>query len=78
MRVALLSDIHGNLVALEGVLADIARAGTFDAMVVAGDLASGGPWPAEVVDRVRALGCAVVQGNTDAFLAADAAAAVEL
>jgi predicted phosphodiesterase len=67
MRVALLSDIHGNLVALEAVLDDIARQGAFDAMVVAGDLVWSGPWPAEVVDRVRSLTDAVIQGNTDAF-----------
>lgn len=67
MRLALLSDIHGNLIALEAVLADLARHGPFDEVVVAGDLVWAGPWPAEVVDRVRSLNCAVVQGNTDAF-----------
>jgi hypothetical protein len=67
MRVALLSDIHGNLIALEAVLADLARRGPFDHVVVAGDLVWAGPWPAEVVDRVQSLKCAVVQGNTDAF-----------
>jgi predicted phosphodiesterase len=67
MRVALLSDIHGNLVALEAVLDDMARQGTFDEMVVAGDLVWSGPWPGEVVDRVRSLTDTVIQGNTDAF-----------
>jgi predicted phosphodiesterase len=67
MRIALLSDIHGNLIALEAVLAELARCGPFDELVVAGDLVWAGPWPAEVVDRVRSLNCAVVQGNTDAF-----------
>jgi predicted phosphodiesterase len=67
MRVALLSDIHGNLIALEAVLADLARRGSYDEVVVAGDLVWAGPWPAEVVDRVRSLNCAVIQGNTDAF-----------
>jgi len=67
MRVALLSDIHGNLVALDAVLADIARQGFFDEVVVAGDLVWAGPWPAEVVDRVRGLHATVIQGNTDAF-----------
>jgi predicted phosphodiesterase len=67
-RVALLSDIHGNLVALEAVLADMARRGPFDRIIVAGDLAWSGPWPAEVVDRVRGeSGAVVIQGNTDAF-----------
>ena len=68
-RVALLSDIHGNLVALEAVLADIALRGPFDQIIVAGDLVWSGPWPAEVVDRIRALGGPVIQGNTDAFFA---------
>jgi predicted phosphodiesterase len=67
MRVALLSDIHGNLIALDAVLADLARRGPFDAVVVAGDLVWAGPWPAEVVDRVRSMATAVIQGNTDAF-----------
>jgi predicted phosphodiesterase len=67
MRVALLSDIHGNLIGLEAVLADLARRGPFDHLVVAGDLVWAGPWPAEVVDRVRSLTPIVIQGNTDAF-----------
>jgi predicted phosphodiesterase len=72
MRIALLSDIHGNALALDAVLADIAAAWPFDHIVVAGDLVWSGPRPAEVVDRVRALRAIVVQGNTDAFLAAAA------
>lgn len=67
LRVAALSDIHGNLVALEAVLADIARHGPFDEIVVAGDLVWSGPWPAEVVDRVRVLRGPVIMGNTDAY-----------
>lgn len=67
MRIALLSDIHGNVVALDAVLADIVKLGSFDQLVVAGDLAWAGPWPAEVVDRVRGLGAVAIQGNTDAF-----------
>lgn len=69
MRIALLSDIHGNAVALDAVLADMAGHGPFDQIVVAGDLVWAGPWPAEVVDRVQALGGPVIQGNTDAFFA---------
>ena len=52
MRVAAISDIHGNLPALEAVLADIEREDV-DAIVVAGDSVSG-PWPAEVFDRLQA------------------------
>jgi predicted phosphodiesterase len=69
MRVALLSDIHGNLLALDAVLADMTRRGPYDQVAVAGDLVWAGPWPAEVVDRIRGLDATVVQGNTDAFLA---------
>ncbi len=67
MRIALLSDIHGNLVALDAVLNDMRRYGPFDQVVVAGDLVWSGPWPAEVVDQVRQVSSAVIQGNTDAF-----------
>ena len=42
--VAVLADIHGNLEALEAVLADLARE-RYDAMVLAGDLVTGGPQP---------------------------------
>ncbi|HEX2345376.1 MAG TPA: YfcE family phosphodiesterase [Gaiellaceae bacterium] len=63
MRVAALSDIHGNLAALEAVLADVEREGV-DAIVVAGDSVSG-PWPAEVFDRLEAVGARIVRGNAD-------------
>lgn len=69
MRIALLSDIHGNLPALDAVLSDLQPRGPFDQVIVAGDLAWSGPWPAEVVDRVRAVATVVIQGNTDAFFA---------
>ncbi len=69
MRVAVLSDIHGNVLALEAVLADLAAQGGADALVVAGDLCLDGPRPREVLDRLQALGCAVIQGNTDRDLA---------
>jgi predicted phosphodiesterase len=67
MRIALLSDIHGNLVAFDAVLDDLRQQGAFDQIIVAGDLVWSGPWPAQVVDRVREVATAVVQGNTDAF-----------
>ena len=63
MRVATLSDIHGNLPALEAVLADVEREGV-DVIVVAGDSVSG-PWPAEVFDRLEAVGARMVRGNAD-------------
>jgi len=72
MRVAVLSDIHGNLVALEAVLADLAAQGGADVLAVAGDLCLDGPRPREVLALVRGLDCPVVQGNTDRDLAAPA------
>jgi predicted phosphodiesterase len=67
MRVALVSDVHGNLTALEAVVADLQRRGA-DLVVHGGDLALMGPRPAEVVDRIRELGWPGVVGNTDELL----------
>ncbi|MEX2645486.1 MAG: metallophosphoesterase family protein [Gaiellaceae bacterium] len=67
MRTALVSDVHGNAVALEAVLADLDRE-PVDQVVALGDMAQGGPQPAEVVDTVAALGWPVVLGNADDFL----------
>jgi putative phosphoesterase len=63
VRVAAISDIHGNLPALEAVLADIEREG-IDELVVAGDSVSG-PWPAEVFDLLESVGARIVRGNAD-------------
>lgn len=63
MRVAAISDIHGNLPALEAVLADIELEGVDD-IVVAGDSVSG-PWPAEVFDLLQSAGARIVHGNAD-------------
>lgn len=62
MRIAAISDIHGNLPALEAVLADIARRGA-DAVVALGDLLAGPLWPRETADRLIALGCPALRGN---------------
>jgi putative phosphoesterase len=67
MRLAIVSDIHGNLPALEAVLADLEEVGP-DLVVLGGDLALGGPNPVEVVDRLRGLGWPSVLGNTDEAL----------
>jgi putative phosphoesterase len=67
VRLAIVSDIHGNLTALEAVVADLARRGV-DRVVHGGDLALAGCRPAEVVDRVRELGWPGIVGNTDALL----------
>jgi predicted phosphodiesterase len=65
MRVAIISDIHGNLPALDAVLAEI-DADRVDRVVCLGDVASLGPQPREVIARLRVLGCPVVMGNADA------------
>ncbi len=67
MRVAIVSDVHGNLTALDEVVADIQRHAP-DVVLHGGDLALMGAQPAEVVDRVRELGWAGVVGNTDEVL----------
>ncbi len=51
--VAILADIHGNLAALDAVLADLATR-LYDSMVIAGDLVMNGPQPAETLARARA------------------------
>ena len=68
MRVAVISDIHGNAVALDAVLADLERE-PHDALVCLGDVFEGGPQPREVLARLRAIECPVVMGNTDEWLA---------
>lgn len=67
MRVALVSDVHGNLTALEAVVADLRRRAP-DLVLHGGDLALMGPRPAQVVDRIRELGWPGVVGNTDELL----------
>jgi putative phosphoesterase len=65
VRVAALYDIHGNLPALEAVLAEVEREGV-DAIVIGGDIASGPPQPREVVELVRSLPNAhCIRGNAD-------------
>lgn len=69
MRLAIVSDIHGNLPALEAVLADIARRGT-DLTVNCGDLLSGPLWPSETADRLMALNLPTIAGNHERQLLA--------
>lgn len=66
-RIAVLSDVHGNLRALEAVAAEIRREKP-DAVLVAGDLVLNGPDPNGCVDALRLLeseGALIVSGNTD-------------
>ena len=67
MRVAVVSDIHGNLTAFEAVLKDLREAAP-DRIVHLGDLAGPGSSPVEGVDAVRGLGWLGVYGNTDEML----------
>lgn len=62
MRIAVLSDIHGNLPALEAVLASLAP---YDAVWQLGDVVGYGPQPDEVVARLEAEGAVGVRGNHD-------------
>lgn len=64
MRVALIADIHGNLVALEAVLAAIDREQP-DQVVCLGDVAEDGPQPHEVIAQFKKRGYPCVLGNTD-------------
>ncbi|HKZ85810.1 MAG TPA: metallophosphoesterase family protein [Anaerolineae bacterium] len=69
MRLAILSDIHGNSIALDAVLADLRSQGSVDAIWVLGDLAAIGPDPVGVLDRLSTLENAVyVRGNTDKYV----------
>lgn len=77
MRILLFSDIHGNVAALDAVLADRHRHGPYDLVICAGDLVWAGPRPQEVMARLRELcdddplggsGVVCLLGNTDAFL----------
>jgi putative phosphoesterase len=67
MRLALIADIHANLVALEAVLADLEGQGA-DQIVCLGDVAATGPQPRGVLERLQELNCPVVMGNADAWL----------
>jgi len=63
LRVAALYDVHGNLPALEAVLAEIPE----DVPIVVGGDVAAGPWPSETLERLRALGDRVhwIRGNAD-------------
>lgn len=55
MRVAIFSDIHGNIIGLDAVLKDIANSGSFDEYWILGDLVALGPCPVEVLERISTL-----------------------
>jgi predicted phosphodiesterase len=64
MRIALVSDIHGNLPALDAVLADLATRGITHVLSL-GDHVSGPLWPRETADRLLELGWTSIRGNHD-------------
>jgi len=67
MRLALISDQHGNDVAFRAALEDVERLGVTE-VVCLGDVVQGGTEPVQTLGRLAALGCATVLGNADAFL----------
>jgi predicted phosphodiesterase len=69
MRLGVIADVHGNLVALRAVLDDMARRGV-TAAVNLGDLVSGPLWPRETLDLLHGAGIPAVRGNHDRWVAA--------
>jgi len=69
MRLAVLADTHGNLPALEAVLADARRQGV-DGIIVAGDLTTGGPHQLETINLLRSLDSWMIRGNSEGYLLA--------
>jgi predicted phosphodiesterase len=67
MRIAIVSDIHGNRRAFDAVLTDLREVAP-DLIVHGGDLSSGGAHPAEIIDQIQLLGWPGVCGNTDEML----------
>jgi putative phosphoesterase len=72
MRIAIISDVHGNLTALDAVLADLRRQKP-DLVFHGGDIPFGGCNPCEVMDCIAQEGWPGVLGNTDEILWSDAA-----
>src|SRR2546430_4310809 len=64
MRLAVLSDVHSNLHALQAVLADVDRIAP-DGIWVAGDLVGYNPWPNEVLEILRERHVRAIRGNHD-------------
>ena len=68
MRLAILSDIHGNLLALETVLADL-KTRSVDATINLGDCVTNPLWPRETLELLETLNLATVRGNHDRWIA---------
>ncbi len=67
MRIALISDIHGNEIALKAVIKDINQVGV-DQIICLGDVVTLGPLPCSVLQIIRDLDCSCILGNHDAFM----------
>lgn len=70
MKIALISDIHGNNVALQAVLDDI-RKNAVEKIVCLGDVATLGPEPLVIIDELQKIECSYIMGNHDEFLLDD-------
>lgn len=68
MRVAILSDIHGNAHALRRCLSDLAARGGADVVIAAGDLCIDGPKPKRVLELLARAGAQALRGNTDRMI----------
>jgi predicted phosphodiesterase len=69
VRIAILSDVHGNIHGLDACLEDLLAQGGADAIVAAGDLCMDGPKPKKVLKRLREIGAQAIRGNTDRYIA---------
>jgi len=67
MRLAVIGDIHGNLAALEAVLAELEQLAP-DQLIVSGDVVDGGPDSALCWERVKSLGCPILRGNHERYV----------
>jgi len=68
VRIAVVSDVHGNVRGLNACLDDLAEQGGADRIVAAGDLCLDGPRPLDVLERLQQIGAACVRGNTDRMI----------
>jgi predicted phosphodiesterase len=68
MRIALFSDVHGNLSALQAVQRAIAQRADIDQTIFAGDLCAFGPRPQECLDLLRDMAVPAIVGNTDEWI----------
>ena len=68
MRLALFSDIHGNVVGLDACLEDLRAQGGADTIVGVGDYCIDGPRPREVLERLHELSAICIRGNTDRYI----------